>query len=375
MTVWDALIGQPEAAKELRAAAESGGGSHAWLITGPPGSGRSIAAKCFAAALQCTGAEPGCGVCEGCRTTMAGSNLDVTALATDKVIISSDQVHELRDASYVAPVLGPKRVIIVEDADRIQDTTGNVLLKAIEEPPDRTVWILCAPTPEDLLVTIRSRCRQLRLVAPPAEDVAELLVQEMGVPYEEALAAARISQSHVGLARAMIRDPLNRDRRVDLMRIALQPSSTGDAVLAAAEVMQHAKTLAEKTSADLDGQEIAALLAAYGLSEDQVLPRSVSAEMRALKDNQKRRSRRALADALDRVCLDLLSFLRDCVIRASGACVPAVNVDMEQELSWWQGRDQAGAVRSVEVARERLRTNAAQLLVMEAMIIGINRPT
>ncbi|MSS83202.1 DNA polymerase III subunit delta' [Actinomycetaceae bacterium WB03_NA08] len=373
MSVWDVLVGQEEATQVLRSAASHGGESHAWLITGPPGSGRSVAARCFAAALQCTGPEPGCGECEGCRTTMSGTNLDVTIVATDKVIIDTEQVKDIRTQAYASPIMGGYRVIIIEDADRINDQTGNRLLKAIEEPPEKTIWVLCAPTPQDMLVTIRSRCRVLNLVTPDAGAVAQLLQATEGVPYDKALVAAQISQSHIGLARAMVKDPHTRDSRVELMRLALNPSNTGEAVIAAGKLMAAAKDVAEKTSADLDQEEVSSLLSAYGLTEDEVLPRDVATQLRNLQADQKRRSRRALTDALDRVCLDLLSFFRDVMVRSVGADVPVVNADMEEELSGWLGRNAGIAADAVDLARRRLGSNAAQLLVMEALLVSIMR--
>lgn len=373
MSVWDSLVGQSAVVEELKRAATSGSPSHAWLITGPPGSGRSVAARCLAAALECTGAEPGCGQCEGCRTVMAGTHLDVTALATDKVEIVKDEIDPLLQTAQMSPIAGDYRIIIVEDADRIRDLNGNRLLKAIEEPPARTVWILCAPTPEDLLVTIRSRCRQVRLGTPAPEDVAALLASEEQVPYEQALNAARICQSHVGLARAMLRDPSNRERRVELIRVAISPENTGQAVAAAAQLMAEAKTIAEKTSADLDGRERATLLDSYGVTDDQVLPKDVAASLRALEAEQKRRSRRSLADALDRLCLDLLSFFRDVMVRQASTAVTIVNADLQQDIDQWANTQVAPIIESIELARDRLLTNAVPQLVMEALLISISQ--
>ena len=184
MSVWVDLQGQESVVAQLRRAAQSGAPTHAWLLTGPPGSGRSNAALAFAAALVCEQPElaaRGCGVCKACHTTMAGTNADVTFIATEKTTISIDEARSLVRKAHDSPSSARWRVMIVGDADRMAERTTNVLLKAIEEPPPRTIWILCAPSPADVLVTIRSRCRTLTLRLPPVDDVAALLVRRDGV--------------------------------------------------------------------------------------------------------------------------------------------------------------------------------------------------
>ncbi|KGM14909.1 hypothetical protein N867_14165, partial [Actinotalea fermentans ATCC 43279 = JCM 9966 = DSM 3133] len=198
MSVWDAVVGQPDAVAVLqRAVADPSAMTHAWLLTGPPGSGRSVAARAFAAALQCE--QGGCGVCQACTTTMGGTHADVTVVATDKVTINIAEVRDLIGVAQRSPASGRWRVVVLEDADRMVERTSNVLLKAIEEPPPRTVWLLCAPSPQDVVVTIRSRCRGVVLRVPPVEDVAALLVRRDGVDPAVADAAARAAQSHIGL--------------------------------------------------------------------------------------------------------------------------------------------------------------------------------
>jgi DNA polymerase-3 subunit delta' len=218
MSVWDDVVGQPEAVAVLqRAASDPAAMTHAWLLTGPPGSGRSVAARAFAAALQCTEADgsggAGCGRCQACTTTLAGSHPDLTVVATEKVVITIDEVRGLIMSAARTPAAGRYRVIVVEDADRMAERTTNVLLKSIEEPPPHTVWVLCAPSAQDVLPTIRSRCRSVALRVPPARDVAELLVRRDGVDPAIALQAAQAAQSHVGLARRLARDPEARRRR------------------------------------------------------------------------------------------------------------------------------------------------------------------
>ena len=232
MTVWDNLVGQAQAIEAMQAAAAGRGMSHAWLFTGPPGSGRSNAAVALAAALECE--QGGCDECHACHTVQAGTHADVTLVRTEKLSIGVDEVRELVRRAALAPMGRRWQVLIIEDADRLTDQACNALLKAIEEPTDRTVWMLCAPTVDDVLPTIRSRCRLVTLTTPTAEDVADFLVRRDGVPDALAAYAARASQGHIGRARALARDEATRNRRHEVVSIPARLTSLGACMTAAA---------------------------------------------------------------------------------------------------------------------------------------------
>lgn len=374
MSVWDDVVGQDQAVAVLRHAVdEAAAMTHAWLITGPPGSGRSNAARAFAAALQCrTG---GCGRCQECTTALAGTHADVTVVATEKVTFSIEEVRGLVGLAQRSPSGGRWRVIVLEDADRMTERTSNVLLKAIEEPPPRTVWLLCAPSPEDVVVTIRSRSRRVSLRVPPVEAVAALLVERDGVPPEVADAAARAAQSHIGLARRLARDADARERRDRTLTLAASIRGVGDAVLTAAELVEVATAEAKAATADRDAAERTALLRSLGAEDAQALPPPLRAQVRQLEEDQKRRATRAQRDVLDRALVDLLSLYRDVLVRQLGADVEPVNVahvDVVARLA--AEGDPEQTVRRMDAigeARTRLEGNVAPLLAMEAMAVAL----
>ncbi|MBC7291290.1 MAG: DNA polymerase III subunit delta' [Actinotalea sp.] len=374
MSVWDDVVGQEHAVAVLRRAAEEPEAmTHAWLITGPPGSGRSNAARAFAAALQC--ADGGCGRCPDCTTTLAGTHADVTVVATEKVTFTIDEVRRLVGLAQRSPAGGRWRVIVLEDADRMTERTSNVLLKAVEEPPPRTVWLLCAPSPEDVVVTIRSRSRRVSLRVPPVEAVAALLVERDGAAPEVADAAARAAQSHIGLARRLARDPEARERRDRTLRLAASIRGVGDAVLTAAELVEVATAEAKAATADRDAAERTALLRSLGAEEAQTLPPALRAQVRQLEEDQKRRATRAQRDVLDRALVDLLSLYRDVLVRQLGADVEPVNVAHAEAVDRLAGEGSAEqTVRRMEAigeARTRLEGNVAPLLAMEAMAVAL----
>ena len=374
MSVWDDVVGQETAVAALQGASRDPAAmTHAWLITGPPGSGRSIAARAFAAALQC--AVGGCGHCQACTTTMAGTHADVTIVATEKVTISIEEVRDLIGLAQRSPSQGRWRVVIVEDADRMVERTSNVLLKAIEEPPPRTVWVLCAPSPQDVVTTIRSRCRGVVLRVPPVADVAALLVARDGVDPGVADTAARAAQSHVGQARRLARDPEARERRARGLQLAASIRGVGDAVMAAADMVEVAAADAKSATADRDADERAALLRTLGAQEGQQLPPSLRAQVRQLEDDQKRRATRAQRDVLDRTLVDLLSMYRDVLVVQLGADVDLVNVAEEAEVRRLAAvstpEQSVRRMDAIGVARERLAGNVAPLLAMEAMAVAL----
>jgi DNA polymerase-3 subunit delta' len=374
MTVWDDVVGQESAVAALQGAvANPAAMTHAWLVTGPPGSGRSVAARAFAAALQCP--QGGCGVCRACTTTMAGTHPDVTLLATEKVVIAIDEVRDLIMTASRSPSGGRWRVIVIEDADRMAERTTNVLLKTIEEPPPHTVWVLCAPSVQDVLPTIRSRCRAVVLRVPPPQAVADLLVRRDGADPAVALSAARAAQSHVGLAKRLARDAGARERRTAVLSIARRIRGVGDAVLAAGELVEVAKAEAVSATQERDAAEKAELLRGLGVADGETLPPRLRSQLKQLEDDQKRRATRRQRDVLDRAMVDLLSLYRDVLVVQLGAEVDLVNTELAETVrSLAADSTPEQTVRrmdSIGVARTRLGGNVAPLLALEAMTIAL----
>lgn len=374
MTVWDDVVGQEHAVAALQSAvANPAAMTHAWLVTGPPGSGRSVAARAFAAALQCL--QGGCGVCQACTTTMAGTHPDVTLLATEKVVIAIDEVRDLIMTASRSPSGGRWRVIVIEDADRMAERTTNVLLKTIEEPPPHTVWVLCAPSVQDVLPTIRSRCRAVVLRVPPPQAVADLLVRRDGADPAIALSAARAAQSHVGLAKRLARDAGARERRTAVLSIARRIRGVGDAVLAAGELVDVAKAEAVSATQERDAAEKAELMRALGVADGETLPPRLRSQLKQLEDDQKRRATRHQRDVLDRAMVDLLSLYRDVLVVQLGAEVDLVNAELAETVRLLAAdstpEQTVRRMDSIGVARARLDGNVAPLLALEAMTIAL----
>ena len=315
MTVWDDLVGQHRVVEALKRAASGHGMSHAWLFTGPPGSGRSNAAVAFAAALQCERApdDAGCGTCHQCHTVLAGSHADVTKVTTEMLSIGVKSMRELVLRAALMPVGHGSQVIIVEDADRLTEQACNALLKAIEEPTARTVWMLCAPTVEDVLPTIRSRCRLVTLATPTTADVAGFLVRADGVPESLASYAARASQGHIGRARALARDESTRNRRREVVSYPAKLTSLGACMTAAANLAEVTKEEADQVTGELSAREKSDLDAAYGVVERGRRPRDYSPALSALEKGQRTRAKRRHLDMVDRGLMDLMSVYRDAI--------------------------------------------------------------
>lgn len=379
MTVWDDLQGQGPVVAQLKQAAQGEGLTHAWLFTGPPGSGRSNAAKAFAAALNCDQDEValrGCGECAACRTILGETHSDVTFVRTEKVTITIQEARELVSKAGDRPATGRWRIIVVEDADRMAERTTNVLLKAIEEPTPRTIWMLCAPSPADVLVTIRSRCRPVSLRLPPAADVAALLVRRDGVDPQLADRAARAAQSHIGIARRLARDPEARERRLETVRFPLTLRGVTAAVMMAEKLVKIATDEANSSNDERDAAEKIALLASLGAPESGTLPPSMRGQVKQLEDDQKRRAKRSITDSLDRTLTDLLSFYRDVLIIQLGNAVELVNVELRSELEEYAGRSTPettlARMDAINKARERITTtNVAPLLAVESMATSL----
>ena len=369
--VWDELLGQPEAIEQLQkvVANKENGVHHAWLFTGPAGSGRSNLAKSFAAALECT--EGGCGQCQTCHLVMADAHPDVTLLVTDRVVISIDEVRDLVVKSSLATAIGKYRVIIIEDADRMTERTSNVLLKVLEEPAENVIWILCAPSVSDLLPTIRSRTRNLNLRLPSIDEVAALLNERDGVEPALARRSALLAQNHVGMARRLATSQEARARRSETLRVLMAITNLSSAMVAAEKLLSVAKRDAEAISTEKDAEEKAALMRAYGLAADEKLPPNLRSQFKELEENQKRRGTRALRDGIDRIFTDAESIYRDVLGLQLGAEVELVNTEIESEITQRalqsQSQTTIDVLDAIAQARIRLSSNVRDLLVLEAL--------
>lgn len=373
--VWAELIGQTAAVATLRraVAGEAHAMSHAWLFTGPPGSGRSNAARAFAAALQCSSG--GCGACRACRTSLSGAHPDVTLVRTELLSIGVDEVRELVRRAAMSPTLGRKQVIVIEDADRVTERGADALLKSIEEPAPRTVWILCAPTPDDVVATIRSRCRLLTLQTPTISAVARLLESRDGIEPELAAYAARVSQGHVGRARVLARDEGARNRRQQILQIPLQMQGLGACLAAAAQIIESSTGEAADATSELDAKERAALEEALGFGTKGARPRQAQAAIKELEDQQRARVKRFQRDAIDRTLTELTGFYRDVLNLQTSSDAALINEDLRPQIVVLARKSSPEStlhrIDALLACRTALEGNVAPLLAVEAALIGL----
>ncbi|MDL5154477.1 DNA polymerase III subunit delta' [Actinomycetospora termitidis] len=397
MSVWSQVVGQPEAVAELQAAAEhaahvrfasegpdegrrrSGGMTHAWLFTGPPGSGRSVAARAFAAALQCP--RGGCDACQVCRTVIAGTHADVHEVATEGLSLGVKEMRAVIERAARMPTTARWQVVLIEDADRMTEQASNAVLKAVEEPNERTVFLLCAPSehPDDVSVTIRSRCRPLRLRTPQSSAIAAVLQERDGVDAETASWAASVCGGHIGRARRLARDENARQRREAVLAVPRSLRSAAEVFAAADDMMAAADAEVVALTGERDEaerEELAVSMGAGGTGKGVAqAQRAAKAAEKELEKQQKQRQTRTKRDSLDRALIDLAGYYRDVLVRGFGAEAAATHPDraIEVENAARDGSRESALRRleAVLACREALETNVKPQIAVEAMVTAL----
>ncbi|MCX6440548.1 MAG: DNA polymerase III subunit delta' [Actinobacteria bacterium] len=379
MSVFDNLVGQEHVVEIIKnAVAESTSQSmtHAWVFTGPPGSGRSSAAIAFAQALVCP--QNGCGTCNACKSAANGAHPDVEVIRTEGLSIKIDEVRELLARVAWAPSMGGWRVVVMEDADRLTESAANALLKAIEEPGNRTVWLLCAPTLHDVLPTIRSRCRHLQLVTPSTAAVAQVLQNRDGISQQMADFAARVSQGHIGRARYLANNEAVRNTRTTIMKLPLTLNGISSAFAAAQTLVDLATNQAQAAAEERNQSEVDDLALAYGKgATGRGMATGGSKAIKELEKEQKTRSTRMVRDGLDAALLDIATFYRDVMMVQSGATDSLINKELEHQITTYAHNTKAhttiNKISAIMAARTNLGHNAAPLLTIEALMCVLAR--
>jgi DNA polymerase-3 subunit delta' len=389
------LVGQAEAVETLRRAAAAaarvaageevpaGAMTHAWIFTGPPGSGRSVAARAFAAALECERGGIGCGECHGCHTALGKTHADVRFVVPEGLSIGVGEMRALVLRAASAPSGGRWQVVVIEDADRLTEQAGNALLKAVEEPPPRTVFLLCTPSthPDDISVTIRSRCRVVPLRQPPADAVAEVLVRRDGVKPDVAAWAAAAAQGHVGRAKRLAGDTEARGRREAVLAVPRRLSSVGACFDAASALIEAAEAEAAAAVVENDAGERAALeqaLGAGGTGRGATgAMRGAAGQIKDLEKRQKSRATRSQRDALDRALVDLAGFYRDVLITKLQAPVSVVHTDIALQsgaaAEKWTAESTLRRLEAILACRDAIEQNVKPKIAVEAMMLSLWR--
>lgn len=388
MSVFNALIGQDEVVAQLSRAAvdaqkivngETGSAmTHAWLITGPPGSGRSTSALAFAAALVCPNG--GCGKCVDCQNALAGTHVDIEHIVPEGVIYSVEDTRALIERAALAPSRSHWHVIVIEDVDRFRAESASTLLKSLEEPPPGTVWLLCAPTSDDVFETIRSRCRQVVLATPSLELIAQQLSNRFGIDETMAKFAARAAQGHIGRARALAIDEAVRIRRNEILDMPTRVSSVVSCFEMAAAIVANANADTDSIVEPLDTQDEQNIRTAYGDGVEgfKGVERQIKSAVKALEKRAKDRRRRVLSDQYDRVLLDLTGFYRDVLVIQSGAQTELINEEIRSKIEKVANSSTSSEtlkrIDAIRETRDNLLANVNPVSAFESMLVTFRNP-
>ncbi len=407
-SVWDHLVGQQEVIHQLQqaaAVATTAGqqqGCSSWLFTGPPGSGRSVAARAFAAALECqAGADSwsglGCGQCPGCRRVVEATSPDLRVVATSTLSHSVADMRQVVEQAAGQPSVGRWQIIVLEDADRLTEQAANALLKAVEEPNPRTWWLLCAPTTDDVLPTIRSRCRQVRLRTPTTTAVAQVLIQRDGVQPVIAHLVARATQGHVGRARWLATDEAARARQAAAWTIPTRVGAVSQCLRTAAEVLSQAQQEAEELGQQQGQQQRHELAQALGVPDQPdrsvKVSRQASAALREQEKLAKSRVKRLQRDCIDGVLVELSRCYRD-VLACQWGAASGVLAPIEAEAQDWASDIEAAEsgqrrlvaelavaatptdtlrrLDAIVAAREAIQVNVAPQVALEVLMLQLS---
>jgi DNA polymerase-3 subunit delta' len=346
--------------------------THSWLFTGPPGSGISNAAIAFAAALLCE--KGGCNVCTNCLTVKDGSHADIELIRTEGLSIKVDEVRELITRTSWSPSVGNYRVVVIEDADRLTESAANALLKVIEEPGARTIWLLCAPTLTDVIPTIRSRCRHLTLRTPSVAAVTKLLIERDGIDPKMAEFAASAAQGHIGRAKYLATNEEARKTREKILNIPFAVRDLASAFEAANVLLELAKEQAKSESEIRDEEELTKLKESYGTTGSK-LASGGSKAVKELEKEQKIRNTRIVRDNLDRALLDLATIYNDILLVQLDSSDQITNKDLhdkyKEKANATSGELVVESIKSILEARNSLMKNSASNLTTEALLLRL----
>lgn len=390
MTVFDSLIGQEHAVAEMNyavidaakvAVGERGDAmTHAWLITGPPGSGRNTLALAFAASLVCPNG--GCGECIDCRNVAAGIHQDVEHIVPEGVIYKVEDTRNLIERASLLPTRSPWHVIVVEDVDRFRVDSASTLLKSLEEPPPATVWLLCAPTVDDVFPTIRSRCRHVALTSPTAAAISQQLTARFGIDPAMAAWATRAAQGHIGRARALATDENVRLRRKQILDIPTNLRVVSSCFDQANKIVANASADADAIVTPLDHDDDQDIRTAFGEGSEgkglKTVERQMKSALKVLETRTKARYRRVLSDQYDRVLLDLTGYYRDVLVIQSGANVELVNEEIRESIERVASMDDESAtlrrIAAITEARDQIMANVNPLNAFESLLVSLRDP-
>jgi len=353
--------------------------AHAWIITGPPGSGRSVAALALAAALQCTDpVDIGCGRCPHCHDVFADAHTDVLRIVPAELSIGIDRMRAVRTEAAKLPTVSPWRIVIIEDADRLSDAAADAILKTVEEPPEHTVIIMCAPSidPDDFSPTLRSRCRHLYVPYPSVDEIVRILTTEVGASRDDAHLAAVASLRHVGRARRLITDPANQKRRASILHLAELIFHRDEAFKASLVFIRGVEKQIKAELEEINADELAELERALGKGgrgkgTQKAMDGSAGA-LKDLTDTQKKRTTRSIRDTLDLALVDLTGLYRDALMIHTGAQVPLTHPDFSGLAGDLAGRvSETGLVDCLDAVaqcRERINVNVTPVIAFDGMI-------